>query len=83
MDIQLIKGIIFINQFIIIYSIQASRLKVQFITKNQFFWIQEIDKLYVSELKERFFQKNLKTIIQLITNNQKPDEYRFPLFFSY
>ncbi|CAD8076603.1 unnamed protein product [Paramecium primaurelia] len=66
-------------------SIQEEGLKIKFIKDNQFIWItggKEIDKLYVFELKEGVFQENQEKTIQLITNNEKVDEYRFPIIYN-
>ncbi|CAD8104255.1 unnamed protein product [Paramecium sonneborni] len=64
-------------KYYVTQSIQYEGLK--------FIWInggKEIDKLYVFELKEGKFQENSEKTIQLITNNQKPDEYRFPIIYN-
>ncbi|CAD8119217.1 unnamed protein product [Paramecium primaurelia] len=66
-------------------SIQEEGLKIKFIKDNQFIWItggKQIDKLYIFELKEGVFQENQEKTIQLIKNNQKPDQYRFPIIYN-
>ncbi|CAD8119064.1 unnamed protein product [Paramecium primaurelia] len=66
-------------------SIQEEGLKIKFIKDNQFIWItggKQIDKLYVFELKEGVFYENQEKTIQLIINNEKVDEYRFPIIYN-
>ncbi|CAD8129549.1 unnamed protein product [Paramecium sonneborni] len=66
-------------------SIQDQGKKVNFIKNNQFIWVtggNEIDKLYIFELKEGVFQENKDKTIQLIANNQILDEYHFPVVYN-